>query len=132
MHIRNVVVLVAAGLLLASPAQAADSKPYARGGSTKKFGEDVQRYNHSGEKFRITGHCQSACTMFLAVRTVCVEPTARLLFHAGDNDAATQRMLNSYNRKLRSYVLAKKLMATPAFSTISGRDIIKRFGYRAC
>ncbi len=132
MRIRNIVALVAVGLLLASPADAADSRPYARGGSTKKFGEDAQRYNQSGEKFRITGHCQSACTMFLAVRNVCVEPTARLLFHAGDNDVATQRMLNSYNRKLRRYVLANKLMATPAFTTISGRDIIRRFGYRAC
>jgi hypothetical protein len=132
MRIRNVVALVAAGLMLASPVGAADSRPYARGGSTKKFGEDVQRYNQAGEKFRITGHCQSACTMFLAVRTVCVEPTARLLFHAGNNDEATQRMLRSYNRKLRSYVVANKLMATPAFTTISGRDIIRRFGYRAC
>ena len=86
----------------------------------------------TGERFRITGHCQSACTMFLAVRSVCIEPSARLLFHAGENDVATRRMLNSYNGKLRSYLTANKIMSTPAFTTIPGRDIIRRFGYRAC
>ena len=55
-----------------------------------------------------------------------------LLFHAGENDVATRRMLNSYNGKLRSYLIANKIMATPAFTTIPGRVIIKRFGYRAC
>jgi hypothetical protein len=128
----NAILLVAVVMLLATAALAADSRPYARGGRTIEFAKDVQRFNSTGERFRITGHCQSACTMFLAVRGVCVEPSARLLFHAGDNDTATRRMLNSYNAKLRSYLIANKIMATPVFTTITGRDIIKRFGYRPC
>ena len=132
MRIWNAILPVAAVMLLATAAVAADSRPYARGGRTIEFAKDVQKYNSSGERFRITGHCQSACTMFLAVRGVCVEPSARLLFHAGENDVATRRMLNSYNGKLRSYLIANKIMATPAFTTIPGRVIIKRFGYRAC
>ncbi len=32
---------------------------------------------------RIEGHCQSLCTLFLGLRNVCVERSARLLFHAG-------------------------------------------------
>jgi hypothetical protein len=119
-------------LCLAAPAAAATSTPYAKGGRTKDFAEDVQQYRRSGELFRITGHCQSACTMFLALRNVCVEPSARLLFHAGDNDTATRRMMNSYNSKLRSYLTARHVMESPAFHTISGRDMISRFGYRAC
>ena len=132
MPIWSGILLVAAAVFLAPAALAADSAPYARGGSTQKFGEDVRKYNQSGERFRITGHCQSACTMFLAVRNVCVEPSARLLFHAGSNDVATTRMLNSYNGRLRRYLTTNNIMATPVFTTISGRDIIRRFGYRAC
>ena len=70
--------------------------------------------------------------MFLAVRNVCVEPSARLLFHAGNNDVATTRMLNSYNGRLRRYLTTNKIMETPVFTTIPGRDIIRSFGYRAC
>ena len=116
----------------AAPAFAASSTGYGRGGRTKDFAVDVARYNQSGELFRITGHCQSACTMFLAARNVCIEPSARLLFHAGDNALATSRMMNSYNAKLRSYLAANHAMESPAFHTISGRDMIIRFGYRAC
>ncbi|MFX6838593.1 hypothetical protein ABTH46_19855, partial [Acinetobacter baumannii] len=32
----------------------------------------IQQYNASGERFRIDSHCQSACTMFLSIRNVCV------------------------------------------------------------
>ena len=119
-------------LCLAAPAQAATSTPYAKGGRTKEFAVDVEQYRRSGELFRITGHCQSACTMFLAVRNVCIEPSARLLFHAGDNDTATRRMMNSYNAKLRGYLTAHHVMQSSAFHTISGRDVISRFGYRGC
>ena len=119
-------------LFLAAPALAASSTPYGKGGRTKDFAVDVGKYQASGEQFRITGHCQSACTMFLAVRNVCVEPSAQLLFHAGDNATATSRMMNSYNSKLRSYLTAQRTMETPAFHTLSGRDMISRFGYRAC
>jgi hypothetical protein len=135
MHMRiwNAILLAAVVMLPAvAVALAADSRPYARGGRTIEFAKDVQKYNSTGERFRITGHGQSACTMFLAARGVCVEPSARLLFHAGDNETATRRMLNSYNGKLRSYLITNKIMATPTFTTIPGRVIIKRFGYKAC
>ena len=41
-------------------------------------------------------------------------------------------MINSYNPRLRSYLIANRIMESPAFHTISGRDMIKRFGYRGC
>jgi hypothetical protein len=125
-------VLCALGLGLAVPALAADSTPYAMGGITRQFAPKVRQADRSGEVFRITGHCQSACTMFLSVRNVCIEPSARLLFHAGKTERGTRDMMNSYNAKLRSFLVANKIMESPAFHTISGRDMIKRFGYRAC
>jgi hypothetical protein len=55
------------------------------------------------------GRCQSACTLFLGIRNVCIERSATLLFHAGHamNSKvilpwATEHMLNAYNARLRS------------------------------
>jgi hypothetical protein len=124
--------LSALALALAIPALAADSTPYAKGGITREFAPKVREADRSGKMFRITGHCQSACTMFLAVRNVCVEPSARLLFHAGKVERGTRDMMNSYNAKLRAYLSANRIMESPTFHTISGRDMIRRFGYRQC
>jgi len=103
-------------LCLAAPALAASSAPYAKGGRTKDFSGDVEQYRQSGELFRITGHCLSACTMSLALRNVCVEPSARLLFHGGENDTATRRMMNSYNAGRRNYLTARRVMESPRFT----------------
>jgi hypothetical protein len=99
----------------------------------------IQQYNASGERFRIDAHCQSACTMFLSIRNVCVTPGATLLFHAGGsmqkgiiNASSTQQMLSSYNAALQQYVTANHFMDTFAFHPIPGSQIIKRFGYPAC
>ena len=104
-----------------------------------QFQSVIQQYNASGERFRIDSHCQSACTMFLSIRNVCVTPGATLLFHAGGNRQrgivnpySTQQMLDSYNPALRRYVTDNHFMETFDFHPISGREIIKRFGYPAC
>ena len=99
----------------------------------------IQQYNASGERFRIDSHCQSACTMFLSIRNVCVAPGATLLFHAGGSmrkgiisPSTTQQMLSTYNAALRQYVTDHHFMDTFAFHPISGNEIVKRFGYPAC
>ena len=108
------------------------SAPYSMGGSTEQFAQDRARIDKSGQLFRIQGHCQSACTMFLALKNVCVEPSAELLFHAGKHPFATKLMLDSYNASLRSFVMANHYMDTPQFHTISGSEIIQKFGYKQC
>src|SRR5262252_7490555 len=67
-----------------------------------EFEAVIRQYNKSGERFRIDSHCQSACTMFLSIRNVCVEPGATLLFHAGGdrgkgiiNPSTTHQMLST-------------------------------------
>ena len=69
--------LVAAVLLSAGPAVAAGSSAgYGKGGQFKDFDPVVAQYNASGELFRIQGHCQSSCTLFLGIhRLVCIERT---------------------------------------------------------
>ena len=126
---------VIAGILalgVATPALAATTTGYGKGGKTKEFATEVERQQASGELMRIKGHCQSACTMFLAVKNSCVEPSARLLFHAGNTPEATSRMFNSYNSSLRAYLSARGAMNSKAFHTVSGADMINKFGYRAC
>jgi hypothetical protein len=104
-----------------------------------RFQNVIQQYNASGERFRIDSHCQSACTMFLSIRNVCVTPGATLLFHAGGSRqtgnisaSTTQQMLGTYNAALRQYVTDNHFMDTFEFHPISGGQIIKRFGYPAC
>ena len=117
---------------------ATTSERFAKGGWYKDFAPEIERANASGELFRIKGHCQSNCTLFLGLRNVCVERSATLLFHAGHdrqrniNAGSTQRMLSAYNAKLRQYVLDNHYMDTLEFHSIPGSMIIDRFGYREC
>jgi len=126
-------------LIFSHPAMAAGSSvPYGIGGNFSRFDRVVAQYNQPGELFRIEGHCQSACTMFLAIRNVCIDRNATLLFHAGHNrqrelnNSATNHMLGAYSAALREYVTANHYMDTAAFHAISGRQMIQKFGYRAC
>src|SRR5215467_14483196 len=104
----------------------------------RHFRSVIGAYNASGERFRIDSHCQSACTMFLSIRNVCIAPGATLLFHAGGSmqkgiisPSYTQQVLNTYNAALRQYVTDNHFMETFTFHPISGREIIRRFGYPA-
>jgi len=133
------MILAAAVVLTVTPAMAAGSSAgYGGGGRFARFDPIVDQYNKSGEVFRITGRCQSACTLFLAIRNVCIEPSATLAFHAGRgtggqvNSLNTGHMLGAYNASLRAYLQAHNAMQSEQFFTISGRDMISKFGYRAC
>ena len=112
------------------------SLPYGRGAATeqtfRRFHSDRADMAKTGKPFKIEGSCQSACTLFLKLRSVCIDPNAQLYFHAGGTAQATQAMLNSYNGKLRSFLTANHYMDTPQFHAISGREMIETFGYRRC
>src|SRR4051812_47050275 len=120
---------------------AGSSQPWGGGGPMAKFDAIIAQYNASGEPFRIEGHCQSSCTMLLAIRNVCVDPNATLLFHAAlsarEKDHApyperNAHMASHYNAGLRRFVLANHYMDSFAFHAVPGRDIIRKFGYRQC
>jgi hypothetical protein len=125
--------------LSATAAIAGNNSGYEMGGRYARFDPVVAQYNRSGELFRIEGHCQSSCTLFLAIRNVCIDPGATLLFHAAHDPGGrnvspqlTGHMLAAYNGRLRSYVVANHYMETLEFHSISGGDMIRKFGYRAC
>ena len=132
--------LIAAILVLASSSAmaAGSSAGYGMGGQFVRFDPVVAQFNRSGELFRIEGHCQSACTLFLGIKNVCVDPNAQLLFHAGHDRErnvtakSTNHMLAAYKPALRQYLVTNHYVDTLAFHTISGRELIDKFGYRAC
>lgn len=125
-------------LLISSTSFAATSEKFGKGGWIKDFQPEIERANASGELFRIKGHCQSNCTLFLGLRNVCVERSARLLFHAGHDRqrnihaGSTQRMMSAYNAALRQYLVNGHYMETLAFHTISGAAMIDKYGYKEC
>lgn len=128
-------------LALGSSARAdGSSLPYGRGGvPIPQMDQMIQEYNKKGELFRIEGGCRSSCTLFLAIRNVCVDPNATLEFHAyiGRPDqpvdpARNKRAASHYNSRLRSFVLANHYMDSWEFHAISGQDMIQKFGYRQC
>jgi hypothetical protein len=133
---RNVIAAMA--LFCSTSAMAGNNAGFEMGGRYARFDPVVSQYNQSGELFRIEGHCQSSCTLFLGIRNVCVSRGATLLFHSahdrtGDaSPSLTVHMLDAYNPPLREYVSSHHYMDTLAFHAISGRDIIQKFGYKEC
>jgi hypothetical protein len=125
-------------LLVAAPAMAGTSRGFENGGYFTRFDPVVAEFNETRRPFRIVGLCQSACTLFLSIRNVCVERTARFEFHAGSDgkgnilQSATQHMLDAYNPKLRRFVIKNGYMETLEFSAISADDMIDVFGYTEC
>src|SRR4051794_36634070 len=78
------LVLFSAPAFLGAGAFAQESSSrYGMGGQTQQFGQIRKQLSETGQPFRIEGHCQSACTMFLGLKNACVDPNAELLFHAG-------------------------------------------------
>jgi hypothetical protein len=133
-------IVTVTSLSAASALADGPSRPYGGGGRINAP-DIVKKYNQSKELFRIEGSCQSSCTMLLAIRNVCVDPSATLRFHAAlfPNEqgqkpppARQAAMLNSYNSRLRSYLVSNHYVDSFEFHDISGRDIIQKFGYRAC
>jgi hypothetical protein len=67
-------------VMISSTAFAATSEKFGKGGWIQDFQPEIDRANASGELFRIKGHCQSNCTLFLGLRNVCVERSATCCF----------------------------------------------------
>ncbi len=134
--IPGIAVLAFGSLALAE----GSSRPYANGGPIGAPAI-IQRYNKSGELFRIEGTCKSSCTMLLAIKNSCVEPGATLMFHAAlfpnerDQKPPPKRqalMLSMYKPKLRQYLVSNHYVDTFEFHSISGSELIQKFGYRSC
>jgi len=132
---------VAVAMLISpSLAFAGTSAGMGGGGRFSLYDPIIAQHNGSGEEFRIVGHCQSSCTLFLGIRNVCVERNATLLFHAAHLisdpnktpvDSLTSHMRAMYTASLASYLDGHGYLSRPQFHTIPGSQMA-RFGYRIC
>ena len=64
---RRWLLVLAAMIFPAAALAEGSSAGHGKGGWFVDFGPIVRQYNASGERFRIQGHCQSACTLFLSI-----------------------------------------------------------------
>src|SRR5665647_820050 len=131
--IERITAAIGTVLLAVTAAQAAgSSRGHGAGGRFINYDPIVAHYNQSGELFRIEGPCQSACTLFLGIRNVCIERGAVLRFHAGTNRSGvvnrrdTDHMAAAYNGALRHYLSAGHHMDTGEFYAIAGNDMIRK------
>src|SRR3979490_1681097 len=132
---------VAVSLLVsASAAMAGTSGGMGGGGPFSSYVPIIAQYNASGEEFRIVGHCQSSCTLFLGIRNVCVERNAMLLFHAAHRipdpnktpvESLTNHMRAMFTPSLVAYLDGHGYLRRPEFHAIPGAQMA-RFGYRIC
>src|SRR3954465_10122745 len=125
-------------MVTSTAASGATSEGYGMGGWMSKFQPVIDEANRTGELFRIKGHCQSACTSFLGIRNVCVERSARLLFHANHDDKRnisaywTARITGEFKPALLKYLKDGGHLDTLEFHTVPGAVMIDRFGYKEC
>jgi len=107
------------------------SRHLDRGGKIAHYREAISKA--SGAHV-ISGDCMSACTLWLSYKHSCVEPDAKLWFHAASHGmngnpwrnvdpAASEDVLNSYPPRLRAFLKAQGWMERPDYNTLSGREL---------
>jgi hypothetical protein len=142
---RKLLVAAGAGFFLLS---ATVSPPVKADGLEELFSDFTARHLDRGGKIAryraeigkasgrhvISGDCMSACTLWLTYKLSCVEPDAKLWFHAAlrgraDNPwryidpVASEDVLDSYPPRLRAYLKAQRWMERPNYNTLSGREL---------
>lgn len=100
------VFLILFGIITVSYADISNNS----GGSIGMFAIQTMKYKRSGELVRITGRCDSACTMFLSIPNLCVTANAYFRFHAprADNPVAAhvakQYLMKQYPAWVRAFI----------------------------
>lgn len=92
------------------------------GGNLRGYVAEVRRLNAEGASKAIRSICASACTIFLGVKKVCVEPTAQLWFHAAHLPSDTRpdalgslEMLSYYPPRVREWVIRTQALESIDF-----------------
>ena len=111
------------------------------GGTIQMYAAEISRLNKTGRRKVIAGLCASACTMYLGVRRVCVEPHAELWFHAAHlpgeqapDPLGSLLMLSHYPEKVRAWAIASGALEKTEWDggkVLTGRQLI-RMGVPSC
>ncbi|MDB5597240.1 MAG: hypothetical protein JWM36_4201 [Hyphomicrobiales bacterium] len=112
-----------------------------QGGVLRAYAADVARLNRARQEKRIAGLCASACTLYLGVDKVCIEPTAQVWFHAafrpGDaqpDRAGSLEMLSYYPLAVRRWAIRSAALEQTGWDPahrLTGQQLIA-MGVRQC
>lgn len=107
------------------------------GGSLIERREEVLRLARSGRRVEIRGpRCFSACTLYLGLRDLCIEPQVRFGFHGPASqiygialppeqfDHWSRHMAAAYPPELRAWFLRSGRHVTVGLRVIPGRRLI--------
>src|SRR4051794_38829326 len=107
---------------------------YDAGGNIRAYAADVSRLNRTGAKKVISGVCASACTMYLGVKNMCIEPDAEVWFHAAHlpgedrpDPLGSLQMLSYYPKKVRAWAIqvgALEKTEWDGANVLTGRQLI--------
>jgi hypothetical protein len=106
------LALVLALVSAAGPSHALDISNDA-GGVLIRYALKTAKLRKSAEIVRIAGRCDSACTLYLSLKEICITPEASFGFHAPiaeDSEAtriARQYMMRNYPAWVRSWLQAR-------------------------
>ncbi len=111
------------------------------GGNLRAYAAQVRELNERGATKAISGVCASACTMFLGVKKVCVEPSAQFWFHAAHlpddatpDELGSLQMLSYYPPSVRAWAISVRALESADFNDakkLTGEDLI-RMGVARC
>ncbi len=132
---------VALALMLAGCQGAPLATPRDAGGNLRAYIDEARRLDARGAPKAIRGVCASACTIFLGLRNVCVEPGAQFWFHAAHlpddprpDSLGSLEMLAFYPPRVREWVMRSGALDNTDFDRakmLSGEALIA-MGVSAC
>lgn len=103
--------------------------------------QEIARLISQRYRVELSGQCNSTCTLYLAVPSVCVDPAGQFGFHGPSHYGAalkqddfeywSQLMADHYREPLRKWFLEKGRYLTQGYYRMSGADLIK-IGYQSC
>lgn len=112
-----------------------------RGGLLAQRSAEIRQLHASGQRVELRGTCYSACTMYLGLPNVCIDPAADFGFHGPSAHGAplpppqfehwSQVMAGGYRAELRDWYMQTARYRISGFFRLSGAELI-RMGYLRC
>lgn len=108
------------------------------GGNINHYINATNKYNKEHREVRVIGDCYSACMMSLAVKLVCIYPSAKIYFHLLRNPITnetdpitTARLLKQINFRVYDILWGKIEANFTQNASLSGTQLIN-LGFKQC
>ena len=85
---------------------------YDGGGAINAYQQNLNLFRDRGIEVAIDGPCFSACTIYVALKKVCITKKAILYFHKGPSRTSTELMQMYWTPKLRALLATRGKLPT--------------------